>query len=90
MGKPAIKECMYCEDDKCRIHDKLPKECSDFECAYFQAGNNINLRPDKCGVMFEKIGEHIFLGTKDPRRVMTEQGVGQAYAFVEQGFSVVP
>jgi len=89
LGKPAVKTCMYEENGGCRIHDKLPAECRDFECAYFQAGNDIELRPDNAGVMFEKIGEHIFLATKDPRRVMSAKGVRQVYAFVEQGYSVV-
>lgn len=44
------------------------------------------MRPDKCGIVFEKLSDRIFFGTvfKDP----TKEAVGQVDAFVEQGFSV--
>ena len=48
--------CKYCEINKgCRVYDERPDGCREFQCAWLQMVNvHIDLRPDKCGVLFEK------------------------------------
>jgi len=77
-------------DKKCTIYSSRPKSCKEFSCAWLQSGSaNINLRPDKCGILFEKLSERIFFGTVDPEIKMSEIGVAQIKSFVLQGYSVV-
>jgi len=89
LKKGAFKLCShYCKG--CTIYKKRPKECSAFECAYYQMETvNIALRPDKCGVMFEMISDNIFLGTLHPDYEFTDVAKKQINAFNCQGFSVV-
>ena len=72
------------------IHDAIPEECSEFECAYLQIKKaSVSLRPDKCKVIFEKITDRIFLGTYDTRDKREIVAGKQIASFLEQGFSVV-
>ena len=50
---------------------------------------NIALRPDKCGVMFEKITDNIFFGTLYPALELSDIIKGQINAFNKQGFTVI-
>jgi len=89
LDKPANSPCTFC-DKGCLIHSEKPQECKDFNCAYAQSGSaNIKYRPDKCGIVFEKISDRIFYGTLDPKKQIPDEGRNQIYAFNRQGFSVV-
>lgn len=89
LDKPPNSSCKFCEGG-CTIHKMKPPECSDFNCAYVQMKKgNIELRPDKCGIIFEKLSDKIFFGTVDPKREPSDLGKRQAFNFVEQGYSVV-
>lgn len=89
LDKPMNTSCVHC-DIGCKIHETKPSECSDFNCAYVQMEKaNIELRPDNCGVIFEKLSDNIFFGTLNPNTTLTEFGKKQVYNFVKQGYSVV-
>jgi len=74
----------------CKIYDKRPEECRNFECAYYQSPKaNIAIRPDKCGVMFEMLSPRIFFGNLHPNYEFSDVAKGQIDAFIKQGYSVV-
>ena len=95
MNKEAGDWCVNCDVGVgCSIFgDSITDECRKFQCAYNQIDNApIELRPDKCKVIFEKVDDSLFLGTMHPeyneaykdkiiqRELMT---------FFDRGFSVV-
>lgn len=89
---PIGELCKYCNRGKgCKIYDTRPQECKEFKCAYAQVkGASINTRPDKCGVVFERVGEQIFIGTIDPNTKRLKSAAnGQISSFLEEGFSVI-
>ena len=89
LDKPVNTPCIHC-DGGCKIQDTKPKECSDFNCAYLQMkSDNINLRPDNCGIIFEKHSERIFYGILIPDMEISKSGHGQIQSFLNQGYSVV-
>ena len=89
LDKPVNTPCIHC-DNGCKIQDAKPKECSDFNCAYLQMkSDNINLRPDNCGIIFEKHSERIFYGILIPDMEISKSGHGQIQSFLNQGYSVV-
>lgn len=91
MNSPEGKYCEKCEPDKgCKIYDTIPEKCKSYKCAYNQAPNlNTDLRPDKCGIVFEKATDKIFYGTLDTNFVMNDVIDKQIKSFLEKGFSVV-
>ena len=92
MDSPAGKNCRECDPGKgCKIYDHAPKKCLEFYCAYNQMADvSINLRPDKCRVIFERVTDDIFIGTVDPNVERLNDDVrGQIQAFLNEGFSVV-
>ena len=46
LNKKAGEQCINCVNNGCKIYGKHPQVCKDFECAYFQGGSDIELRPD--------------------------------------------
>lgn len=50
---------------------------------------SVDLRPDNCKIIFEKLSDHLFLGTQDPRFKPTKVAQQQVAAFNQQGFSVI-
>lgn len=92
MDSPAGKICKHCEQGiGCKIYNTAPKDCLDFKCAYSQMKNvSINLRPDKCGVIFERVSDDIFIGTVDPKVMLFKDIViGQINSLNKEGFSVI-
>lgn len=92
MDSPAGDWCKHCDVGKgCKIYNKAPTKCLAFRCAYNQMEKaSVNLRPDKCGIIFEKIEDKIFIGTVNPTEdQLKEDSKGQINAFLNQGFSVV-
>ena len=83
--------CSECDiGNGCKIHDNgIPEQCSKFECAYYQMENvSINLRPDNCKVIFEKLDD-IFFGTLHPDYELTNDAKGQIASFIKEGYSVI-
>jgi hypothetical protein len=92
MDSPVGEYCKHCEIGKgCGIYDNAPKDCLDYQCAYNQMDNvSLNLRPDKCGVIFEKISDKLFIGTIDPKQEKPQDIVmKQIDAFLNDGYSVI-
>ncbi len=91
MDSPAGEWCKYCSPGKgCTVHTVAPDQCKDFECSYVQVDKaSIDLRPDKCKVIFEKVAGDMFLGTLDPDYKLKREVKNQIDEFVRQGFSVV-
>jgi hypothetical protein len=89
LNKKAGQHCKYCVNNRCEIYGNHPQVCKDFECAFFQGGTNIKLRPDKCGIMFSKKNERIFSGILVPDTKVTDLAKGQIVSFKVQGYSVV-
>ena len=90
MDSKAGEYCKECDIDiGCKIY--APKECLSFKCAYNQMEKcHIDLRPDNCGVVFERIGDDIFIGTTDSNLKKLKDVVsGQIMSFVKEGFSVI-
>ena len=91
MKSPPLEYCSKCVPERgCGIWDNVPKDCLEYECAYREMDKaSVNLRPDKCHVIFEKLsGLDTFLGLLDPGYSMGEDVHGQINAFVNDGFSV--
>lgn len=87
IGKPTNETCPH-YDNGCAIHDTKPRECADFDCAYLQGRDvPVSIRPDKCGIVFEKLSSRLFYGTVIGK--VTDKGVGQTQSFLDQGYSVV-
>lgn len=89
LNKKVGEKCIHCVNNGCQIYGNHPQSCKDFECAYLQAGKNIELRPDKCGIMFFKKNERIFVGTIVPDKEITDMAKGQIQSLKEQGYSVM-
>lgn len=91
MDSPAGEYCKECEPDiGCRIYKNAPEKCLEFKCAYNQMKSvSINMRPDKCGVIFERLDD-IIIGTIDPEiGLLSKDILGQMDAFINQGFSFI-
>lgn len=89
LSKPPNVLCTFCKDG-CTIHGNHPEECKKFECAYYQMKKvNINLRPDKCKVIFEKLSDSIFFGTLHPEFEISPIVKAQIDSFGKQGFSTI-
>ncbi len=89
LKKPMNTDCQHsCKG--CMIHDTKPKECSDYNCMYAQMDKApVALRPNNCGIIFDKISDEIIYGTIDPKNKPSEIAKKQIVAFMDQGFSVV-
>jgi hypothetical protein len=71
LKKPASVLCSNCTLGKgCNIYSKRPESCRNFDCLYIQSDEmDISLRPNECGVMFEKVTTKIYFGTELPKKV---------------------
>lgn len=87
LNKPANERCIHACAEGCGIHLAKPSECRDFDCMWLQSSSPVSLRPDNCGVVFEKMSERIVYGTVF--KPLTKEANEQTHAFVAQGFSVV-
>ena len=86
--KPAGVECVNCSD-KCDIYEDRPQGCRDFNCAYLQMDKvNIALRPDNCGVVFEKMTDTKVLGMLGPDREYPH-AKRQIELFKQAGYEVI-
>jgi len=52
------------EDKRCNDYNNRPNECKTYLCTYAQMKHtHLDLRPDKCGVIFDKISDTLILGS---------------------------
>lgn len=63
LQKPVGVWCQHCiVGSGCKIYNMKPPSCSNFECFWYTNRLSIDLRPDKCKVVIEKLIDHsIFL-----------------------------
>lgn len=87
LHKPAGTKCRYQGEGGCTNYENRPESCRKFECAYYQAGGNIELRPDHCGVVWERTGDTMY-GTLDRDRDDHPHLAGQINAFKKAGAKV--
>ena len=88
----AGEDCSFCDVGVgCTIFDDVPEDCKNYSCLYNQAEKcSENIRPDKCGVIFEKVTDEIFIGTVDYRlQKLNNDAKGQIISLMNEGFSVV-
>lgn len=89
IGKLPGEICKYCSNG-CTIYSKRPNPCREFECAYMQASKaDISLRPDKSGIIFEKITDNILVGTLNPIGHSKNLLQGQIKSFIKEGLNVI-
>lgn len=90
MNSPAGEYCKECEENVgCKIYNSAPKECLKYRCAYHQMEKvGIELRPDKCGVIFEKITEDIFIALSVNSLHLKNIVRRQIDVLIKDGFSV--
>ena len=88
---PKGEWCQHCTANiGCKVYDDLPNVCKEYKCSYYEAEKcSEDLRPDNCGVIFERFNDEIFIGIVDTARPMSEAANNQIRAFFLQGFSVV-
>lgn len=80
--------CKYQCDEGCSIYGKHPKECQLFNCCWKQMEKvGIALRPDICGVMFEKWTDNVIFGVTS--KSLTDLVIGQIEAFNNENISVI-
>jgi len=80
--------CQHCNKNGCRIYDIRPKGCREFMCTWLQMNHvGIEMRPDKCGVVFEKFTDNVMMGGTDGKIKPIVQG--QIKFFNKEGISVV-
>ena len=84
----ANEWCKHCTKNGCSIYEHRPQDCKEFMCAWLQmeyAG--IDMRPDRCGVVFEKLSDRVMGGITNGR--MTPLVKGQIRAFNKEMMSVM-
>jgi hypothetical protein len=81
--------CKYCKEGVgCLIYDKRPEACKIFECCWRQMQHaHIDLRPDNCGVCFEKFSDRVIVGSTDDE--LSKLIIGQISYFQREGISVL-
>ena len=87
LKKLAWKYCKYCKNG-CTIYTERPKSCRLCKCSYIEIENApIELRPDKCGVIFERANINTIVGTIVRQRSSAIKK--QVKLFEQDGFRVI-
>jgi len=69
LGKPKNTACEHCTGTGCAIFGQIarPSMCGQYQCAWLWNKNwPEELRPDKCHVLFEPIGDAGFVAAVEP------------------------
>lgn len=72
LNKPDSVKCKYSDGKRCLIYPTRPISCKNYFC-YWTLNDNLNenLRPDKCGVIFEEVkNTDIILAITDHRGIV--------------------
>ena len=87
LNKPAGAPCVFA-DKGCKIYANRPQSCKDCWCAWVtQPEIGIELRPDKCGVIFEKVAENVMVATVVGS--ITKYALWQITSFKKQNYKVL-
>jgi hypothetical protein len=86
---PEGEICKHCDwGNGCKIYSKRPEACKIFECCWKQMEYaHIDLRPDNCGVCFEKWSDKVIVGSTEDE--LSELIFGQIGFFQREGISVL-
>ncbi len=81
--------CQHCEEGVgCKIYSERPEACQIFECCWKQMKIAAeDLRPDVCGVLFEKYSDRVIVGSTENE--LSELMLGQIAYFQKEGISVL-
>lgn len=89
LNKLAGDTCEYCNSN-CTIYEDRPFACKEFSCAYHQMKQaSEKMRPDNCGVIFEKLDNDLMFGTINPNHNDFTFMDGQIDAFLKEGINTV-
>lgn len=89
LNKAAGVACDHCTIG-CSIYDDRPDACAEFSCAYHQMKSaNVAMRPDKLGVVFEKLDDDLMFGSVNPEHEDFRHMHGQIGQFLKEGINVV-
>lgn len=91
LNKSALEDCEYCiVGEGCGIWKDRPDLCRGYDCAWKQSdGAPLQLRPDNCHMIFERVSGRLFLGTQNNKKNITIGAMKQIANFNKQGFSVL-
>ena len=82
--------CPYCNEWGCMIYNDRPKECREYKCMWLQMDDiGIEMRPDKCHVIFDRISDKTICAAQDPDYNLNDFVKRQINLFLKEGFSVV-
>ena len=81
--------CKHCNwGVGCKIYSERPEACKIFECCWKQMEYaHIDLRPDNCGVCFEKYSDKVIVGSTENE--ISDLIKGQIEFFNREGISVL-
>ena len=89
LDKPAGSACEHCKNN-CTIYENRPQSCRELSCAYHQMSQvSVKLRPDNCGVVFEKLDNDLMFGTVNPKHHDFTFINGQINSFLKEGINTV-
>lgn len=91
LQKPVNEWCPACEiGTGCNHYETRPQSCTSFSCDWLLSEMKDDLRPDRCGVVFEKMnGEDIVLVLRAYKEQELSDRVRQIIGdIVMRGFSV--
>jgi uncharacterized protein len=94
LAKPVRSWCHNCSEDGCKIYQNRPQSCKNYFCLwYVNEWMGESLRPDKCGVIFEKLVDSTtYLVLVAPDRITalnSPKVVELALRLVKEGSAVV-
>lgn len=69
LRKPAGVTCPHVCEVGCGIHESRPQGCRGFDCVYLLSDDDISMRPDKTGVIFERVTTKIYLALIKEERI---------------------
>lgn len=86
---PEGELCKHCDEGVgCKIYDERPEPCQIFECCWRQMEYaHIDLRPDNCGVLFEKWTDKVIVGSTNDK--LSDLILRQLEFFQREGISTV-
>ena len=87
LDKLAFESCVHAHQG-CEIYKERPESCRVCECAYIQMPYGVpeELRPDQCGIIFERDRDSMVGTVIGPVSAMARN---QIKAFQVEGFQVV-
>ena len=92
MNSPAKQHCKECDINiGCKIFDIVDERCKTYSCLYNQSNKTLlELRPDKSGIIFEKLNNELIFGLLFvDKSEISEIVYRQIQSFIQENLSVV-